>query len=47
MCDWIVTTEKDIMRLKGLEVPEDLISLGIEFNVDERFYEEVLGGFDG
>ncbi|NCO68307.1 MAG: tetraacyldisaccharide 4'-kinase [Nitrospirae bacterium CG_4_10_14_0_8_um_filter_41_23] len=45
--DWIVTTEKDIMRLKGLEVPEDLISLGIEFNVDERFYEEVLGGFDG
>ncbi len=45
--DWIVTTEKDIMRLKGLEVPENLISLGIEFNVDERFYEEVLGGLDG
>jgi tetraacyldisaccharide 4'-kinase len=45
--EWIVTTEKDIMRLKRLEIPENLISLGIEFNVDKRFYEEVLGGLDG
>src|SRR4030043_566767 len=45
--EWIVTTEKDIMRLKRLEIPENLISLGIEFNVDKRFYEEVLGGIDG
>jgi len=45
--EWIVTTEKDIMRLKRLETSENLISLGIEFNVDKRFYEEVLGGVDG
>jgi tetraacyldisaccharide 4'-kinase len=45
--EWIVTTEKDIMRLKGLEISDNLISLGIEFNVDKRFYEEVLGGLDG
>ena len=45
--DWIVTTEKDIMRLKGFALPENVVSLGIEFSVDERFYEEVLGGLDG
>jgi len=45
--EWIVTTEKDIMRLKGFDLPENLISLSIEFNVDERFYEEVLGGING
>lgn len=40
--EWIVTTEKDIMRLKGLELPENLVSLEIEFSVDERFYDEVF-----
>jgi tetraacyldisaccharide 4'-kinase len=40
--DWIVTTEKDIMRLKGFALPENMVSLGIEFSVDERFYEEVF-----
>ena len=40
--EWIVTTEKDIMRLKGLELPENLVSLDIEFSVDERFYDEVF-----
>jgi tetraacyldisaccharide 4'-kinase len=45
--DWIVTTEKDIMRLKGFALPENVVSLGIEFSVDEGFYEEVLGGLDG
>jgi tetraacyldisaccharide 4'-kinase len=45
--DWIVTTEKDIMRLKDFALPENMVSLCIEFSVDERFYEEVLGGLDG
>jgi tetraacyldisaccharide 4'-kinase len=40
--DWIVTTEKDIMRLKGFALPENMVSLCIEFSVDERFYEEVF-----
>jgi len=40
--DWIVTTEKDIMRLKGLSLPDNLVSLTIEFSVDDKFYEEVF-----
>lgn len=40
--EWIVTTEKDIMRLKGLELPENLVSLEIEFSVDKGFYDEVF-----
>ncbi len=40
--DWIVTAEKDIMRLKDFTLPENLVSLGIEFSVGERFYEEVF-----
>lgn len=40
--EWIATTEKDIMRLKGFDLPENLVSLGIEFSVDKRFYEEVF-----
>ncbi len=40
--DWIVTTEKDIIKLKGIELPDNLLSLCIEFDVDRRFYEEIL-----
>jgi tetraacyldisaccharide 4'-kinase len=40
--DWIVTTEKDIMRLKKLDMPANLVALAIEFMVDEGFYEEVF-----
>jgi tetraacyldisaccharide 4'-kinase len=39
---WIVTTEKDIMRLKGFNLPENMVSLGIEFSADEMFYDDVL-----
>jgi len=42
--EWIVTTEKDIMRLKGLSLPDNLVSLAIVFSVDDRFYEEVFKG---
>jgi tetraacyldisaccharide 4'-kinase len=41
---WIVTTEKDIMRLKGFELPEKLVALTIEFYADEGFYDEVFEG---
>jgi tetraacyldisaccharide 4'-kinase len=40
--EWIVTTEKDIMRLKDLSLPEHLVSLGIEFHIDSKFYNEVF-----
>jgi tetraacyldisaccharide 4'-kinase len=39
---WIVTTEKDIMRLQGLDAPENLVVLAVEFCVDGGFYEEVF-----
>jgi len=42
MCDWIVTTEKDIMRLKGFALPENMVSLAIEFTIDDGFYEAVF-----
>jgi tetraacyldisaccharide 4'-kinase len=41
---WIVTTEKDIMRLKGFDTPDNLVALAIEFCIDEGFYEEVFKG---
>jgi tetraacyldisaccharide 4'-kinase len=42
---WIVTTEKDIIRLKGFDVVENLVSLAIEFTIDEGFYDAVFGTF--
>jgi tetraacyldisaccharide 4'-kinase len=43
---WITTTEKDIMRLKGLpqrNIPDNLFSLGIEFEADREFFDMALG----
>jgi tetraacyldisaccharide 4'-kinase len=40
--DWIVTTEKDMVKLNHLSLPENLIALSIEFSVDKGFYDEVL-----
>lgn len=40
--EWIITTEKDIMRLKGLGLPENLAALKIEFTVDRGFYDLVF-----
>jgi tetraacyldisaccharide 4'-kinase len=36
--NWIVTTEKDIMRLKRLNMPANIVALANEFTVDEGFY---------
>jgi tetraacyldisaccharide 4'-kinase len=40
--DWIVTTEKDIMRLKDFPPGDNLVSLQIDFTIEEGFYEKVL-----
>jgi len=40
--DWIITTEKDLIRLKGLKIPENLAALTIEFSIDEEFYNEAF-----
>lgn len=40
--DWIVTTEKDIMRLKTFSLPDNVLALRIEFDIDEKFFDDVL-----
>jgi len=41
--DWIMTTEKDIMRLRALkETPVNCASLGIEFHVDKGFFDYIF-----
>jgi tetraacyldisaccharide 4'-kinase len=40
--DWIVTTEKDIMRLKDFPPGGNLVSLQIDFKIEESFYDKVL-----
>ncbi len=42
--EWIITTEKDIIRLRGCSLPENLLILGVEFTVGECFYDEVFKG---
>jgi len=39
---WIVTTEKDIMRLRGFDLPENLVALAIEFSVEKKLYDRVF-----
>ena len=39
---WIVTTEKDIMRLRGLEDVENLVALSIAFRAENSFYDEIF-----
>jgi tetraacyldisaccharide 4'-kinase len=42
---WIVTTEKDIMRLRGFDLPENLVALAIEFSAEKKFYDRVFQVF--
>jgi tetraacyldisaccharide 4'-kinase len=38
----IITTEKDLVKLKNLELPEKLSALRIDFSVDESFYDRIF-----
>lgn len=38
----IITTEKDLMRLKDLKLPENLYTLRIDFSVDKEFYDIIF-----
>lgn len=40
--EWIVTTEKDIIKLKDFRLPENLAALRIEFNIDSGFYDKIF-----
>lgn len=39
----IVTTEKDMVKLKGLEVPYNTFALRIKFSIDGNFYDDIFG----
>ena len=39
----IVTTEKDLVKLKRLDIPENLSALKIDFSIDNEFYDYLFG----
>ncbi len=42
--EWIVTTEKDMMKLGNLDLPDNIVIIRVSFSADAGFYEEVLAG---
>jgi tetraacyldisaccharide 4'-kinase len=40
--EWIVTTEKDIIKLRNLDLPGNIVIIEIDFSVEACFYEEVF-----
>ncbi len=41
--EWIVTTEKDIIKIRNLDLPDNISVVKIVFSVNEDFYCEVFG----
>ncbi|MEN8263464.1 MAG: tetraacyldisaccharide 4'-kinase [Nitrospirota bacterium] len=39
----IITTEKDLVKLRELEVPQNIYALKIEFSVNDEFYDNLFG----
>jgi tetraacyldisaccharide 4'-kinase len=40
--EWIVTTEKDIIKLRNLDLPDNILIIEITFAVEKGFYEEAF-----
>lgn len=40
--EWIVTTEKDMIKIRSLDLPGNIIIIGIEFSIAEGFYDAVF-----
>jgi tetraacyldisaccharide 4'-kinase len=40
---WIVTTEKDIIKARKLDLPDNVVVLTIAFSVEDGFYENIFG----
>jgi tetraacyldisaccharide 4'-kinase len=40
--EWIVTTEKDIIKLRNLDLPGNILIIGVEFSVEGNFYDEAF-----
>ena len=41
-CEWIVTTEKDIIKIEHLDLPDNILIIRIEFSIDSSFYDNVF-----
>jgi tetraacyldisaccharide-1-P 4'-kinase len=42
--DLIITTEKDMVKTRDMkEIPQNIFSLEISFNIEKRFYNELFG----
>jgi len=39
----IMTTEKDLVKIRELSLPENIFALRIEFEIDRGFYDHILG----
>ncbi|MBF0558106.1 MAG: tetraacyldisaccharide 4'-kinase [Nitrospirae bacterium] len=42
-CEFMLTTEKDMIKLKELEIGDNVLSLAIRWNTDAAFYDDVFG----
>ena len=41
--EWIVTTEKDIIKARNLDLPDNIAVVKVVFAVDDDFYDKVFG----
>ncbi len=41
-CDLLMTTEKDMIKLKTLKIPDTVYSLQMDWNIDAAFYNDVF-----
>jgi len=39
----IITTEKDLVKLRGFDLPDNIYALRIEFFIDNSFYDQIFG----
>jgi tetraacyldisaccharide 4'-kinase len=41
-CDFLVTTQKDIVKLKDLNLPENILYIRIDFDIEKDFFDNVF-----
>ena len=39
----VITTEKDLVKLRDLNLPDNIYALRIEFSIDDDFFEYIFG----
>ena len=40
--EWVVTTEKDMAKIRNLDLPENILIIGIAFTADQPFYDSIF-----